>query len=220
MTCGYDFEGELLDVLMDAAEKDLNPDEVWVKVKDFLQSVKTHYDDNIVPSEELREQSKIVLNYVDTSYSESDISNIIFGNDIEKEEDSSPSTDTTVITSRKINRNFIDDIYKGASRAKKYVTGEVNFNLASSIIFDRDNGTISVDINKSLKDYQSRLFNVLFEYLKNKNYYSGEDLVLYDKDGKYTGAFEKILDVSENYFSQFDEASISQMFAQRTSSTR
>jgi hypothetical protein len=220
MTCGYDFEGELLDVLMDAAEKDLNPDEVWVKVKDFLQSVKTHYDDNIVPSEELREQSKIVLNYVDTSYSESDISNIIFGNDIEKEEDSSPSTDTTVITSRKINRNFIDDIYKGASRAKKYVTGEVNFNLASSIIFDRDNGTISVDINKSLKDYQSRLFNVLFEYLKNKNYYSGEDLVLYDEDGKYTGAFEKILDVSENYFSQFDEASISQMFAQRTSSTR
>lgn len=128
------------------------------------------------------------------------------------------SLDTTMQSKQDFRKDFLERIYYGIENARIQVTKDVDFNLAKALIFDRDKGTIThneKEFNANLKEYQSELFEDLKEYLKSQNL-DVEDTPLYDAEGKYTGAFDKLFPIASNLFNSFNKARISAEFSYQT----
>lgn len=157
--------------------------------------------------------------------------------DVKENANTTESLDVTVTTKKEFRKDFLERIYDGAEYAQNQAVKQAQFNFCGAMLFDRDSGRMTrteKDLNDNIREYQQRLFNIVFNYLKEhytknkgRNQIQGSDYSIYSadtlnmyQDGKYTGAFDKIFPTASTVFNTFNGVRINLAYNQKTESLR
>lgn len=141
------------------------------------------------------------------------------------------TTTGSLLNKKEFKKDFAERIYGTATQAKKQAIKEAEFNMCNSFFFDRQKGTMTLNekqLNDNIKEYQQRLLDTLFNYLKGKysdtsNRLSGTDYSIFDGDsvkmyidGKYTRIFEQLFNIAQTAFGPFTPKRLNTEFYYQT----
>lgn len=244
MGCNYilTFRKNLKNIVYDISQNQTGGQSDLTPVTDFLKTVKDQVSSSMgidikTDANLLEQLVKITQSALSdkgiSGLNEINISAVILGvqQNIKQEQPATTvSLDIETKQRSEYRRDFVDRIYYGADNVKNFALKQSDVLFNEAIFCNRENCTITKndqDLNRNIRTIQEKMFQTVKDYLnkriskENRNAEADfsvldNNLTLYDNNGNYTGAFEKLFGIAKYIFDSFDKTTLLREYLRKT----